>query len=73
MYVCGTSLVMLASPPGVSGSSTTRSLFGGTSGLSSLKSKSRHVHLHWESLLCFSVSFLSTVSGMFVDCFPLFL
>uniref|UniRef100_A0A8C7DPU3 HECT domain E3 ubiquitin protein ligase 4 n=1 Tax=Oncorhynchus kisutch TaxID=8019 RepID=A0A8C7DPU3_ONCKI len=37
MYVCGTSLVMLASPPGVSGSSTTRSLFGGTSGLSSLK------------------------------------
>uniref|UniRef100_A0A6Q2ZID3 HECT domain-containing protein n=1 Tax=Esox lucius TaxID=8010 RepID=A0A6Q2ZID3_ESOLU len=37
MYVCGTSLVMLASPPGVSGSSATRSLFGGTSGLSSLK------------------------------------
>lgn len=40
MYVCGTYLVMLASPPGVSGSSATRSLFGGTSGLSSLKSKS---------------------------------
>ncbi|XP_046872567.1 probable E3 ubiquitin-protein ligase HECTD4 isoform X1 [Hypomesus transpacificus] len=37
MYVCGTSLVMLACPPGVSGSSATRSLFGGTSGLSSLK------------------------------------
>ena len=39
MYVCGTYLVMLAAPPGVSGSSATRSLFGGTSGLSSLKSK----------------------------------
>ncbi|XP_056457694.1 probable E3 ubiquitin-protein ligase HECTD4 isoform X1 [Gadus chalcogrammus] len=37
MYVCGTYLVMLAAPPGVSGSSATRSLFGGTSGLSSLK------------------------------------
>ncbi|XP_048853239.1 probable E3 ubiquitin-protein ligase HECTD4 isoform X2 [Brienomyrus brachyistius] len=37
MYVCGTYLVMLASPPGVSGSSATRSLFGGSSGLSSLK------------------------------------
>lgn len=40
MYVCGTYLVMLVSPPGVSGSSATRSLFGGTSSLSSLKSKS---------------------------------
>lgn len=39
MYVCGTYLVMLVSPPGVSGSSATRSLFGGTSSLSSLKSK----------------------------------
>lgn len=39
MYVCGTYLVMLASPPGVSGSSATRSLFGGSSGLSSLKSE----------------------------------
>ncbi|XP_069038398.1 probable E3 ubiquitin-protein ligase HECTD4 isoform X3 [Lepisosteus oculatus] len=37
MYTCGTYLVMLVSPPGVSGSSATRSLFGGTSGLSSLK------------------------------------
>ncbi|KAJ3603715.1 hypothetical protein NHX12_028456 [Muraenolepis orangiensis] len=37
MYVCGTYLVMLAAPPGVSGSSATRSLFGGSSGLSSLK------------------------------------
>ncbi|KAG7264886.1 hypothetical protein CRUP_007325, partial [Coryphaenoides rupestris] len=37
MYVCGTYLVMLAAAPGVSGSSATRSLFGGTSGLSSLK------------------------------------
>ncbi|XP_061115937.1 probable E3 ubiquitin-protein ligase HECTD4 isoform X3 [Conger conger] len=37
MLVCGTFLVMLASPPGVSGSSATRSLFGGSSGLSSLK------------------------------------
>ncbi|XP_028827058.1 probable E3 ubiquitin-protein ligase HECTD4 isoform X2 [Denticeps clupeoides] len=37
MYVCGTYLVMLAAPPGVAGSSATRSLFGGTSGLSSLK------------------------------------
>lgn len=39
MYACGTYLVMLVSPPGVSGSSATRSLFGGTSSLSSLKSK----------------------------------
>lgn len=39
MYVCGTYLVMLVSSPGVSGSSATRSLFGGTSSLSSLKSK----------------------------------
>ncbi|XP_039627266.1 probable E3 ubiquitin-protein ligase HECTD4 [Polypterus senegalus] len=37
MYTCGTYLVMLVSPPGGSGSSGTRSLFGGTSGLSSLK------------------------------------
>ncbi|XP_062371736.1 probable E3 ubiquitin-protein ligase HECTD4 isoform X2 [Sardina pilchardus] len=37
MYVCGTYLVMVAPPPGVAGSSATRSLFGGTSGLSSLK------------------------------------
>uniref|UniRef100_A0AAY5EB62 HECT domain-containing protein n=1 Tax=Electrophorus electricus TaxID=8005 RepID=A0AAY5EB62_ELEEL len=37
MYVCGTYLVMLASPPGVAGSSATRSLFGGSSSLSSLK------------------------------------
>ncbi|XP_058850690.1 probable E3 ubiquitin-protein ligase HECTD4 isoform X1 [Acipenser ruthenus] len=37
MYTCGTYLVMLVSPPGVSGSSATRSLFGGASGLSSLK------------------------------------
>lgn len=44
MYVCGTYLVMLVSPPGVSGSSATRSLFGGTSSLSSLKSKSKHIH-----------------------------
>lgn len=42
MYVCGTYLVMLVSPPGVSGSSATRSLFGGTSSLSSLKSKCTH-------------------------------
>lgn len=42
MYVCGTYLVMLVSPPGVSGSSATRSLFGGTSSLSSLKSKTSH-------------------------------
>lgn len=40
MYVCGTYLVMLAPTPGVAGSSATRSLFGGSSGLSSLKSKS---------------------------------
>lgn len=39
MYVCGTYLVMVASAPGVSGSSATRSLFGGTSGLSSLKGR----------------------------------
>lgn len=45
MYVCGTYLVMLVSPPGVSGSSATRSLFGGTSSLSSLKSKSAHRHV----------------------------
>lgn len=44
MYVCGTYLVMLVSPPGVSGSSATRSLFGGTSSLSSLKSKRTHKH-----------------------------
>ncbi|XP_048467693.1 probable E3 ubiquitin-protein ligase HECTD4 [Rhincodon typus] len=37
MYTCGTYLVMLSAPPGGSGSSATRSLFGGTSGLSSLK------------------------------------
>ncbi|XP_074868487.1 putative E3 ubiquitin-protein ligase HECTD4 isoform X2 [Carettochelys insculpta] len=37
MYACGTYLVMLVPPPGGSGSSATRSLFGGTSGLSSLK------------------------------------
>uniref|UniRef100_A0A8C1PKU9 HECT domain E3 ubiquitin protein ligase 4 n=1 Tax=Cyprinus carpio TaxID=7962 RepID=A0A8C1PKU9_CYPCA len=37
MYVCGTYLVMLAPAPGVAGSSATRSLFGGSSGLSSLK------------------------------------
>nr|XP_014344074.1 PREDICTED: probable E3 ubiquitin-protein ligase HECTD4 [Latimeria chalumnae] len=37
MYTCGTYLVMLIPPPGGSGSSATRSLFGGTSGLSSLK------------------------------------
>ncbi|ROL42235.1 putative E3 ubiquitin-protein ligase HECTD4 [Anabarilius grahami] len=37
MYVCGTYLVMLAPTPGVAGSSATRSLFGGSSGLSSLK------------------------------------
>ncbi|XP_063042342.1 probable E3 ubiquitin-protein ligase HECTD4 isoform X2 [Engraulis encrasicolus] len=37
MYVCGTYLVMVAPAPGVAGSSATRSLFGGTSGLSSLK------------------------------------
>uniref|UniRef100_A0A452GVS4 HECT domain-containing protein n=1 Tax=Gopherus agassizii TaxID=38772 RepID=A0A452GVS4_9SAUR len=37
MYTCGTYLVMLVPPPGGSGSSATRSLFGGTSGLSSLK------------------------------------
>uniref|UniRef100_A0A4W3K6B9 HECT domain E3 ubiquitin protein ligase 4 n=1 Tax=Callorhinchus milii TaxID=7868 RepID=A0A4W3K6B9_CALMI len=37
MYTCGTYLVLLSAPPGGSGSSTTRSLFGGTSGLSSLK------------------------------------
>lgn len=39
IYTCGTYLVMLVPPPGGSGSSATRSLFGGTSGLSSLKSK----------------------------------
>lgn len=44
MYVCGTYLVMLVSPPGVSGSSATRSLFGGTSSLSSLKSKRMQTH-----------------------------
>uniref|UniRef100_A0A4X2K6H4 HECT domain E3 ubiquitin protein ligase 4 n=1 Tax=Vombatus ursinus TaxID=29139 RepID=A0A4X2K6H4_VOMUR len=37
IYTCGTYLVMLVPPPGSSGSSATRSLFGGTSGLSSLK------------------------------------
>ncbi|XP_016414650.1 probable E3 ubiquitin-protein ligase HECTD4 [Sinocyclocheilus rhinocerous] len=37
MYVCGTYLVMLTPAPGVAGSSATRSLFGGSSGLSSLK------------------------------------
>ncbi|XP_054551299.1 probable E3 ubiquitin-protein ligase HECTD4 isoform X4 [Talpa occidentalis] len=37
IYTCGTYLVMLVPPPGGSGSSATRSLFGGTSGLSSLK------------------------------------
>ncbi|XP_010602797.2 probable E3 ubiquitin-protein ligase HECTD4 [Fukomys damarensis] len=37
IYACGTYLVMLVPPPGGSGSSATRSLFGGTSGLSSLK------------------------------------
>ncbi|TRY90504.1 hypothetical protein DNTS_002641, partial [Danionella cerebrum] len=37
MYVCGTSLVMLVPTPGVSGGSATRSLFGGSSGISSLK------------------------------------
>ncbi|XP_053555727.1 probable E3 ubiquitin-protein ligase HECTD4 [Bombina bombina] len=37
MYTCGTYLVLLVPPPGGSGSSATRSLFGGTSGLSSLK------------------------------------
>ncbi|XP_069475595.1 probable E3 ubiquitin-protein ligase HECTD4 isoform X3 [Ambystoma mexicanum] len=37
MYTCGTYLVMLIPPPGGSGSSATRSLFGGTTGLSSLK------------------------------------
>ncbi|XP_043924358.1 probable E3 ubiquitin-protein ligase HECTD4 isoform X2 [Protopterus annectens] len=37
MYICGTYLVMLISPPGSSSSSATRSIFGGTSGLSSLK------------------------------------
>ncbi|NWS61129.1 HECD4 ligase, partial [Chunga burmeisteri] len=38
IYTCGTYLVMLVPPPGGSGSSATRSLFGGTSALSSLKS-----------------------------------
>ncbi|XP_051557544.1 probable E3 ubiquitin-protein ligase HECTD4 [Myxocyprinus asiaticus] len=37
MYVCGTYLVMLTPAPGVAGNSATRSLFGGSSGLSSLK------------------------------------
>ncbi|XP_029777318.1 probable E3 ubiquitin-protein ligase HECTD4 isoform X2 [Suricata suricatta] len=37
IYTCGTYLVMLVPPPGGAGSSATRSLFGGTSGLSSLK------------------------------------
>ncbi|XP_013909607.1 PREDICTED: probable E3 ubiquitin-protein ligase HECTD4 [Thamnophis sirtalis] len=37
IYTCGTYLVMLIPPPGGSGSSATRSLFGGSSGLSSLK------------------------------------
>ncbi|MEE6503851.1 hypothetical protein FKM82_004993 [Ascaphus truei] len=37
MYTCGTYLVLIVPPPGGSGSSATRSLFGGTSGLSSLK------------------------------------
>uniref|UniRef100_A0A7M4FB26 HECT domain E3 ubiquitin protein ligase 4 n=1 Tax=Crocodylus porosus TaxID=8502 RepID=A0A7M4FB26_CROPO len=37
IYTCGTYLVMLVPPPGGSGSSATRSLFGGSSGLSSLK------------------------------------
>ncbi|XP_068767530.1 probable E3 ubiquitin-protein ligase HECTD4 isoform X3 [Struthio camelus] len=37
IYTCGTYLVMLVPPPGGSGSSATRSLFGGTSALSSLK------------------------------------
>lgn len=39
IYTCGTYLVMLVPPPGGSGSSATRSLFGGSGGLSSLKSK----------------------------------
>lgn len=37
MYVCGSYLVILAPAPGVAGGSATRSLFGGSSGLSSLK------------------------------------
>uniref|UniRef100_A0A8B9QL06 HECT domain E3 ubiquitin protein ligase 4 n=1 Tax=Apteryx owenii TaxID=8824 RepID=A0A8B9QL06_APTOW len=37
IYTCGTYLVMLVPPPGGSGSSATRSLFGGASALSSLK------------------------------------
>ncbi|XP_040202102.1 probable E3 ubiquitin-protein ligase HECTD4 isoform X1 [Rana temporaria] len=37
MYTCGTYLVLIVPPPGGSGSSATRSLFGGTTGLSSLK------------------------------------
>lgn len=39
IYTCGTYLVMLIPPPGGSGSSATRSLFGGSSSLSSLKSE----------------------------------
>ncbi|XP_030623120.1 LOW QUALITY PROTEIN: probable E3 ubiquitin-protein ligase HECTD4 [Chanos chanos] len=54
MYVCGTYLVMLASPPGVASSSATRSLFGGTGGLSSLK------------ILASSLVF-SVVDGQFVS------
>ncbi|XP_062874264.1 probable E3 ubiquitin-protein ligase HECTD4 isoform X2 [Trichomycterus rosablanca] len=37
MFVCGTYLVMLASPPGAAGNSATRSLFGGSSSFSSMK------------------------------------
>lgn len=50
IYTCGTYLVMLVPPPGGSGSSATRSLFGGTSALSSLKSKSEPFVADWESL-----------------------
>lgn len=48
MYVCGTYLVMLVSPPGVSGSSATRSLFGATTSLSSLKSKKISEPVNWS-------------------------
>lgn len=65
MYVCGTYLVMLVSPPGVSGSSATRSLFGGTSSLSSLKSKSTHRH-SCQFLIVFIGFFFSKISPVII-------
>lgn len=51
MYTCGTYLVLIVPPPGGSGSSATRSLFGGTSGLSSLKSMLSDQFIHSDVML----------------------